>query len=202
MPDDIPLPRRRSIRLPYYDYRQNGAYFFTICTLNRECLFGHVENDTMRLNEAGHIAHNEWLRSAEMRREIALDEFVVMPNHLHGIVFISETGGMRNDGKKAQDPATDSDGTATSARTEGVHRTPLQRPARASLGTFINGYKASVTKRLTALHILSGASVWQRNYYEHIIRNDDDLDRIRHYIANNPACWKDDRENPAFHPSP
>ena len=194
MVSDIPLPQRRSMRLPHYDYGQSGAYFVTICTLSRECLFGQIVGDEMRLSEAGALARREWLRSAEMRREIMLDEYIVMPNHLHGIVFIVETDSQRYDGK-----ANDGLETAGIHRREpGVHRTPLRRPAQASLGAFINGYKASVTKGVTALRIVSGASAWQRNYYEHVIRNDDDLDRIRRYIADNPARWAEDRENPTL----
>jgi putative transposase len=183
---DMALPQRRSIRLAQYDYRRCGAYFVTICTLNRECLFGEVTEGEMRLSDAGLVACDEWLRSGDMRREVELDQFVIMPNHLHGIVVIVDADGRRNDG----------DAPAGDHPAAGIHRTPLQRLAGASLGALINGYKAAVTRSLTAAHAISGASVWQRNYYEHVIRNDEELQRIRQYIVDNPAKWALDRENP------
>ena len=200
---DTSLPRRHSIRLAHYDYSQHGAYFITICALNRECLFGQVVEGEMRLSEGGLIAEHEWVRSCEMRREVELDEFVIMPNHLHAIVFIVDAGGVRNAdnghqtaggdiqgaGRPPDAPTVRATGMGTSrgvhrpgVHRPGVHRTPLQRPAGASLGALINGYKAAVTRSLTALGIVSGASVWQRNYYEHVVRNDQELEEIRRYI--------------------
>jgi REP-associated tyrosine transposase len=99
MSHDPQQPHRRSVRLKDYDYRSPGAYFVTICTINRACLFGMVEDGAMRLSEEGMVAEREWLRSAEMRRELALDEFVVMPNHVHGIVLLLDTGDGRIDGR-------------------------------------------------------------------------------------------------------
>lgn len=96
MPGDLPLPQRYAIRLATYDYRRAGAYFVAICTLNRACLFGEVVGDEIQLSEGGRIAREEWLRSAEMRREVEIDAFVAMPNHVHEVVFIADIGGERD----------------------------------------------------------------------------------------------------------
>jgi len=165
---------RRSIRLPGYDYGQATAYFVTICTQNRECVFGEVINGQVVLSEAGELAREEWLRSADIRSEIELDAFVVMPNHLHGIVVTRDVGA------------------------HGRAPLPLapHRPPR-SLGSFVAGFKSAVTKRINEIRDAPGVPVWQRNYYEHVIRDEDDLDRVRRYIAENPLRWEEDPENPS-----
>jgi len=187
---------RRSIRLKGYDYSQPGAYFVTICTHERARLFGRVVDEEMVLNAFGEIVWEEWFRSAEIRTEIELfaDEFVVMPNHIHGIVWIVETDvGTHGVGAHGVVGATD----------VGAHgRAPLRRPPR-SLGAFIAGFKSAATKRINALRGTPGVPVWQRNYYEHIIRNPvrangrSPLHAIRRYIADNPLRWHLDRYNPA-----
>ena len=194
---------RRSIRLRGYDYAQPGGYFVTICTYNREPLFGHVENGEMVLNEYGEMVRDEWFRSAEIRGEIELfpDEFVVMPNHIHGIVWIVKTDEPAGYGENAR-PTVGAHGRApTVVRATG--RSPLQipparprGPAARSLGSFVAGLKSAVTKRINEIRGTPGAPVWQRNYYEHVIRNDDALNRIRAYIETNPLRWMLDRENP------
>jgi REP element-mobilizing transposase RayT len=172
--------RRRSIRLKGYDYTQPGAYFVTLCTWNRECLFGQVVDGEMRLNNYERSVREEWFRSAEIRRGIELrpNEFIVMPNHIHGIVWIVD------------------DNRGTTPHVEAHGRAPLRRMPR-SLGSFVAGFKSSVTKQINTLRQTPGTPVWQRNYYEHIIRDDRSLNRIRQYIANNPLQWELDRENPA-----
>jgi len=172
---DTDQHHRRSLRLPGYDYTREGAYFVTICTHHRACLFGEIVDDEMRLNGAGLMVQEEWLRSAEVRTEIELspDEFVVMPNHIHGIVWITEVGAH---------------GRAPLQKT--LHRQPC------SLASFIAGFKSITTKRINEHRATPGVSVWQRNYYEHIIRDDHALNQIREYIVNNPMQWAMDRENP------
>jgi REP element-mobilizing transposase RayT len=165
--------RHRSIRLQGYDYAQEGMYFFTVCTYKRQLLFGDVGNGEVKLNDFGHVVCDEWRKSTDIRREIALDAFVVMPNHVHGIVMV-----------------TDRDVGATG-------RSPfLPGPPKHSLGSFIAGLKAAVTKRINEVRGTPKAPVWQRNYYEHVIRNEESLQRIREYILNNPAQWDLDPENP------
>ena len=165
---------RHSIRLRGYDYAQTGAYFVTVCAQDRACLFGDVIDGVMRLNDSGRIAADEWTRSGTLRTEIAIDEWVVMPNHVHGIVVI--TGG---DARRGDRP---------------VAPTPGPRPR--SLGAMIAGFKSAATTRINEQRGTPGAPVWQRNYYEHIVRDEDDLNRIRQYIRENPAHWASDRENP------
>jgi len=178
--------RRRSIRLKGYDYTRPGAYFVTICTHNREPLFGRVVDGKMVLNEYGEIVREEWFRSARIRDEIELfpGEFVVMPNHVHGIVWIVETHD--------RTPTVGATGRSP-LRIQSAHpRGPVAR----SLGSFIAGFKSAVTRRINIMRGTPGARVWQRNYWEHIIRDDRALDAIRRYIAENPLRWHLDRYNP------
>ena len=174
---------RRSIRLNGYDYTQAGAYFVTICVRDRRCLFGHIHNGTMVLNPLGQTVQEEWIQSADIRREIELDVFIVMPNHLHGVVVLSNPEDRPS--KKALPFKTQNS------------RMPMQ-PASQSLGSFIAGFKASVTKRYKCLAGAGCAQVWQCNYHDHIIRNEDDLRVIREYVAMNPVCWEKDTFHPVF----
>ena len=151
-----PPARRRSIRLLNYDYSQPGAYFVIICTYMRECLFGHIEDGVIYYTIFGEIVQQEWSRSEEIRSEIQLDLFVVMPNHLHGIIVITHSDGI----------------------VEAHGRAPLRRSPR-SLGSFIAGFESIVTRRINQIRGTPGSPVWQRNYYEHVIRSEDELQRIR-----------------------
>jgi REP element-mobilizing transposase RayT len=180
---------RRSIRLKDCDYTRMGAYFVTLCTQGRVCLFGEIVAGEMRLNEYGEIVQKEWFRSAEIRREIVLfsDEFVVMPNHIHGIVRIVES-------PNAHVGATGPTAGATDATVGATGRSPLQGPAKRSLASFVAGFKSAVTKRINDRRGTPGATVWQRNYYEHIIRHAESLNRIRAYILDNPLQWHLDHE--------
>ncbi len=178
---------RRSIRLPGYDYAQAGAYFVTIVTQGRECLFGQVVNGEMRLNDAGRIAQDEWLRTAVIRPRVTLDAFVIMPNHIHGIIALSDHGR----GTLQRAPTTDDappDGAPTVER--------FGKPTSDSIPTIIRLFKSATTKRINEMRHAPGVPAWQRNYYEHVIRDDASLNRIRRYIVDNPAQWADDDENP------
>jgi REP element-mobilizing transposase RayT len=161
--------QRRSIRLKDYDYSHEGAYFETICTQNKVSVFGEVMNCEMRLNKFGTIINECWAE---------IDAFVVMPNHVHGIVTI--VGICR--------------GTACRAPTE-----QFGRPTPSSLPTIIRSFKSAVTKRTNALRNNPGHRLWPRNYYEHVIRNEHDLNDIRQYILDNPVKWGMDEENPNRH---
>ena len=168
--------RRRSIRLPGYDYSQPGTYFVTICTYQRICLFGDVVLDTVNLNGMGLTVRDEWLRTAEIRGNVQLDTYQIMPNHLHAIVMIAEQ--------------------STGGGTVGAHGcAPSIRQPR-SLGSLIAGFKSAATKRINQIRRTPGVAVWQRNYYERVIRNEQDLDTVRRYIEENPAKWAEDSENP------
>ena len=177
---------RHSTRLPSYDYRQAGAYFLTVCSHQRQCLFGHVSSGQMVLNLLGEILRAEWLASALVRPHIELDAFVVMPNHVHGIIIL---GAKTATARATHRVAPTTDGTvAPSTKPHG--------PARDSIGAIIGQFKSITTKRINALRDTPGIPVWQRNYYEHIVRDDAELDRVRQYIRDNPMKWPEDTENP------
>ncbi len=168
--------RRRSIRLQGYDYSQAGAYFVTVCTQNRKCLFGAVIDGEMLLNDCGKIAAECLDEIPKHFPHVEMDEFVVMPNHVHLVVVIV-------------------DGPVGA-----THASPLPQPPRGpqprSIGSIIGSYKSAVTKRVNEIRDTRGAPIWQRNYYEHIIRDENELHRVRRYIESNPACWADDENNP------
>ena len=180
---DPRIHHRRSIRLKGYDYSQAGAYFVTICAWQRECLFGEVVEGEVRLSALGMIVREEWMRSGEIRKELRLykDEFVIMPNHVHGIVWIIGADGNRPEG-----------GGASLAPVQ------LRREAH-SLSSFVAGFKATVTSR--ARRELNISGIWQRNYYEHVIRDEVDLRRIEDYIQNNPLRWGQDQLHPQASPN-
>ncbi len=177
--------RRKSIRLKEYDYTQPGAYFVTICTYRRAHLFGQVVDGEMRLNAFGKIVWEEWFRTAQVRPYVELfeNEFVVMPNHIHGIIWIVE-----------HDVGATRRVAPTSRR---VAPQPPRGPVPQSLGAIIAQFKSVVTKRINTLRGTPGAPVWQRNYWEHVIRTERALNAIRRYIIENPARWHLDRYNPA-----
>ena len=169
---DARQPRRRSTRLRGYDYSQSGAYFVTVCVQNRQSVFGKVTNGRMMLSGAGRMVEEEWLKTPAVRPQVQLDEFVVMPNHFHGIIMI------RNE--------------PTIVRA--TRRVAPTGPTAGSVGAMMAQFKSIATKRMRALGHSSFA--WQRNYYEHIVRDEDSLNRIREYILTNPLRWDLDRENP------
>ena len=176
--DNSQRHHRRSIRLKGYDYSQAGAYFITICTQDRACLFGDVVDGEMRLNDVGGMVHDEWLRTADMRPNVELDAFVVMPNHFHGIIILHP------------------DGRGTLQRTPTTTVEQFGKPTSNTVPTIVRLFKSASTKRINEHRGTPGVSVWQRNYYEHIIRNEESLNRIRQYIYENPARWDMDRNNP------
>jgi REP element-mobilizing transposase RayT len=192
MPYDPEKHDRRSIRLPDHDYGQPGAYFITLCTHGRTYLFGDVVDGRMRLNAFGRIVAEEWHRTERIRDNVALDAFVVMPNHVHGVVVI--TGD-----------ADDSDGTGGSnsnRRRDTARRAPtgairrFGKPRPGSLPTIVGALKSAATRRINRWRGTPGEPVWQRNYYEHIVRGRRALQRIRQYIRQNPARWRRDRNHP------
>jgi REP element-mobilizing transposase RayT len=174
------LRHRRSIRLQGYNYGQNNAYFVTCCTYNRDCLFGEIVNDEIVLNPYGEIVQDEWLQTAKLRPEIELDAFVVMPNHFHGIVVI------------VGDPVGARRAVPLQNRTES-----FGKPISGSLPTIMRSFKSAVTRRINLLRNTPKTPIWQRNYFEHILRYETELNRIRLYISANPAQWALDQENPS-----
>ncbi len=187
MSDGKSLPQRH-LRLAAYDYTQDGAYFVTLCAANHVCLFGSVIDGKVRLNAYGQIAEREWRRTAVMRTAVTMDAWVVMPNHVHGIVVIEAA-----DDSELVDKSGFASDRRSPLRIEREGLSVARGPAQASLGALIVGYKAAVTRRINELRGTNQPAIWQRNYYEHVIRNDEDLVRIREYIVNNSARWSEDR---------
>lgn len=208
-----PLFHRRSIRMQEYDYSAGGGYFITLVTHQREHLFGCVVEGEMRLNAYGKIVREEWLRSSIIRKEIELDmdEFVVMPNHIHGIVYICENDRVCGKGDRPEEPdasgaraygqkmnkLTGKGDRPVASGESGVRaygHTPLPVPSgfrspSKTLGSMIRGYKIAVTTRINALRGSPGQPVWLRNYYDHIIRSEKDYENVVNYIYMNPLNW-------------
>ena len=167
MPVEEIKPRRKSIRLKDYDYSQAGAYFVTSCVKEKECLFGQIVDENMILNEYGRIVLSCWNDLPNHYSHVRLDAFQIMPNHVHGIIFIVGAGF-----KPAPTPTK-----------------------RHGLPEIVRGFKTFSARRINESRRTPGVSIWQRNYYDRIIR-DDELNRIREYIIYNPLKWDLDNDNP------
>ncbi len=170
-------PQRRYIRLPGYDYSQPGAYFVTICTHDRQCLFGNIENNLMNLNPYGEIVQSCWKDIPLHYPEVTNDVFVVMPNHVHGIIFIHDVN-------------TDTSGQAgrSGSKPDPTGRQPLSEIVRA--------FKTYSARKINEDRQSQGTPIWQRSYYEHIIQGEIEYSQIGEYIIYNPSQWKMDSENP------
>ena len=176
-------PRRRSsLRLRGFDYASPGAYFVTVCTWRRNCLLGDVVDGEVRLSPLGEIVTDCWKGISEHLPYAAVDVSIVMPNHMHGILFLH--------------------GERPSAGTVGAtHASPLHIPdttsgqALSSLSAVVGSYKAASTRLINRQRGTAGDPVWQRGFYEHVIRDEADLHRIRRYIEENPLRWAEDEEN-------
>ena len=179
-PYDPHRHRRRSIRLPHHDYG-GGLYFVTICTHGRVLLFGDIVDGVMRPNTFGSIVWEEWMRTEEIRTEVVLDAFVVMPNHIHGIIGIV-------------DGATITDGVGAHGRAPLRCGIACRRPK--SLGAFVAGFKSAVTKRINTMRGTPSGKVWQRNYWERVLRDERELHIARRYVRDNPLRWHLDRCHP------
>jgi REP element-mobilizing transposase RayT len=249
MPYNSNIHHRRSIRLKRYDYTQRGAYFVTICTHQRNCLFGEIVDGEIKLNTNGEIARGSWLSIPRDFKNVELDEFVIMPNHLHGIIIIessevagealanqdfsqsfsevvgealanqdfsqsfSEVAGealanqdfsqlfsevvgealANQDFSKQQNLSSQCFApTVHTGETVKINGTKPQ-----SLAAITQNYKSVSTRQINRMNKAKGNVIWQRNYYEHIIRNEEALNNILEYVVNNPINWVKDQENPA-----
>ena len=210
--------RVESIRLLGYDYSQPGAYFITIATHNRQCSFGNIIDDEMMLNEFGVFVQNEWLKTGIIRPNINIDAFVVMPNHLHGIIIITDNdNGHSRDSRDSRDSRRDTlqrvstitdTITDTNTDTDTITNTEMGtetdtgtieqfgKPTKNSIPTIVRLFKSTTAKQINQLRVSTPMQpLWQRNYYEHVIRNKVELNRIRQYIIDNPKKWKEDNLN-------
>ncbi len=178
--------RRKPNRLRDFDYSQSGWYFVTICVQNRECLFGRIENGKMILNQFGEIVEKCWYEIPQHFPDVTLDEFVVMPNHVHGMVVI------RNDVMKNRHVVGN------------AYMRSLQSPSspdrtKMALSKIIHGFKSAVTREINKIQN-QFCFQWQKSFHDHIIRNEKSYWAIKEYIRNNPAHWTFDEENPLYLP--
>lgn len=186
---DLPVltpNHRSSIRLPGYDYSQPGAYFVTIVTHDRRCLFGRVEDGEMVLNAAGRVALAQWLLLANRFTNLELGEWVIIPNHVHGILVITRGEASLD---KLSSPFNKLIKDASPLRPNGT--TP------GSVGAIIQNFKSLTSRKINTQLGKSTELIWQRNYYEHVIRDEKDYQAIYDYILTNPQNWEKDEENQA-----
>jgi putative transposase len=180
------IHHRKSIRLQGYDYSGAGLYFITICTHDRLPLFGEIIDGEMILNDAGIEAEKCWRAIPEHFPSVTLHEFVIMPNHVHGIIAIAANGVGANNHL----PLNDDTGAKNILPLQSNTLQPLKHGTSRTIGSIVRGFKIGVTKWFranTGMHV-----VWQRNYYEHIIRNEESYLKIAEYIQNNLRQWQED----------
>ena len=170
--------RVASTRLPGWDYTANAYYFVTICTHERQPFLGEIANGQMILTDAGRIVDEEWQRTADVRPDAVLDEYVVMPNHVHAIIVLNRAESLLR---------------ATSEKTS-QRDVSTPRLIAGSLGAIVNQFKGICTKRVRDAGVTDFG--WQPRFYDHIIRDEQSLDRIRQYVADNPLKWELEHETP------
>ena len=187
------IHHRRSIRLKGYEYSQMGAYFVTICAWNKECIFGEIKNSAMELNEFGAMVLKCWEAIPGHLTNVGCDEFVVMPNHIHGIITITNVG--------AQFIAPSYVNCHTSCHSAINQTNPKNVTNQGAInhaptvGGVVRSFKARCTYMINQIRNIPGTPLWQRNYYDHIIRDNKELQAIREYIRYNPLKWNEDEEN-------
>ena len=190
--EDRQIHNRQSARLQGRDYTANGMYFVTICTMERQCLLGDIIDGQMHLNEWGKIVDECWQKIPNHFPHVSTDAFVIMPNHVHGILEFHHSPRCR--GVACNAPTGTGDmrrGAACCAPTcPSMTRAPICiGPQSGSLGAIVRSFKSAVTKRVNEISGMPGKCFWQRNYYDRIIRDNDELDNIRRYIMENPVRW-------------
>jgi len=179
------IHRRRSIRLKDYDYSQEGAYFVTICAWKKENSFGAIRNGEMLLNDYGVIVIKCWDDLPNHYQHAQLDEFVIMPNHVHGIIVLNVGAGLK--------PALFDKPALFHAQRAGFKPAPTKQHG---LPEIVRAFKTFSSRRINDIRNTAGVPLWQRNYYEHVIRDEKKLNSIREYIRCNPLKWEEDEENP------
>jgi len=192
MPFNPDVHRRKSIRLLNYDYSQNGLYFITICTRERLPLFGEIVGGVMDLNQAGIMVDKIWREIPEKYSGVAVDEFVIMPNHIHGIVELANVGAAsdnhRND---VIAPVVGAQFIAPNECADKFKKGAINRAP--TIGQVVREFKARCTHAINGIDQMKGRRVWHRNYYEHIIRNEPAYLKIVEYIQTNPLKWLEDK---------
>ena len=188
-----------SARAQWWDYGNNGFYFITICTADREYLFGDIKDNKMVLSDIGNIVQQEWEKSFEIRAELFCDVYVIMPNHIHGIIQIDKNGPdvkpatatVETHGRASlqtqMQPQSQSESQPQSKNYGIAYRTPK------SISSFVAGFKSSATKRINEYRNTPKSLVWQSRFYDHIIRKQDEYIRIKQYIETNTCNWEKDK---------
>ncbi|MBI3810731.1 MAG: transposase [Nitrospirae bacterium] len=184
------IHHRRSVRLKAHDYSLAGAYFVTICTQNRECVFGEIQKAEMILNNAGRMVQNVWDELPVRYPGVQIDSFIIMPNHIHGIILL--TGSTQRRGESRIRP------------NQGDHKDRPYGTLAGTIGRVMQGFKSMTTRKYISGIRDNGwppfeKRLWQRNYYERVVRDDSEMHRVREYITGNPAGWLEDEENPVRH---
>ncbi len=188
------IHHRRSIRLKGYDYSQSGLYFITLCVVDKTCMFGNVVEGKMQLNDIGQLVEQEWLNTINIRHnDVRLHNYIVMPNHFHAIIEIrrGESHSPQSHSPKSHSSQSHLSQSDSPSITNECNINEKDLPQRMkspsqTIGAIVRGFKGAVTRQL-------GYSVWQRNYYEHIIRTDASYKNISDYIENNPTKWQSDK---------
>jgi putative transposase len=186
---DADRHHRRSIRLPGYDYSRAGAYFITVCTHERECVLGEVSGDEVVLTPAGAAVQQVWQSLPQRFPGLTLDAFVVMPNHIHGVLTTRSRARTAHEHQPPMPDAT-SRCLQPAGAASGAHNAP-------TLGQVLRAFKSVSAIQANAALNRSGRPLWQRNYHDEVIRTDAALAHIRQYIAENPRRWAEDPDNPA-----
>ena len=182
--------RIKSARLEDWDYSSAGYYFITICTKDKKCFFGKVQDAEIYLSNIGKIVSEAWLNAEKVRKNVTLDQWIVMPNHLHGIIILGDSNG----GISVETPGSASQTNLTQPNKSVQAEIASHRKQTNNISSIIRCFKSQVTKRI---HLLGNTEFsWQSRYYDHIIRNEKSLEKIRQYIFSNPVKWELDEYNP------
>jgi REP element-mobilizing transposase RayT len=186
MPDTHPtarqLPNRQSIRLPAFDYTRNVAYFITICTEGRRSHFGEIRDGVMHPSAAGDLVRASWDDLPNHHPRVELDALQIMPNHVHAVLWLTDVGATPASPERPVEPH--------------VRPTRPHGPTAGSIAAVVGSFKSAVSRQINKMRDTPGVTLWQRDYFEHVIRDETALSAIREYIITNPARWERDRENP------
>jgi len=189
MPYNPSLHNRHSIRLQGYDYSQSGAYFITICTDKKKNYFGEIVNGDVKLNLEGQYAFHQWKMIPQRFGNVEVDEFIIMPNHIHGIIVIRSGRGEGSDNK---DLSGKQRLLSDPSPLQAHEKIQLNGTVPGSIGAIVQNFKSNISRKINALPKMQGVTIWQKNFYDHIIRDEEDYARIVEYIRNNPRDWEQD----------
>ena len=189
MPFNPAIHNRRSNRLQGYDYSETGSYFITICTYKKKHLFGEIVNSEMKLNLLGRYAYNQWKQIPQRFGNVKLDEFVIMPNHIHGIIEIRSG---RGEGLENETLEGNPRLFSNPSPLHDDQSLQFKGTVPGSIGAIIQNYKSGTSRKINAMPGMKNTKIWQINYYDHIIRDEQDYFRIVDYIRSNPSKWEQD----------